>query len=82
VACNPFSPPRSPRSFIRLRTVLSHCHSCFTHLGVAVQIPVRPSNVVITKLFLNAGRKALLERKAAGGKVQKATKVSAGEKLD
>lgn len=37
---------------------------CF--LGETVDIGIRPSNVVITKLKLDKDRKALMERKAKG----------------
>jgi len=36
--------------------------------GATVQIGIHPSNVVITSLKLDADRKAILERKAAGSK--------------
>jgi large subunit ribosomal protein L26e len=36
--------------------------------GATVQIGIHPSNVVITNLKLDADRKAILERKAAGKK--------------
>ena len=42
-----------------------------THAGAVFNLPIHPSNVVITKLKMDKDRKALLERKKAAASKDK-----------
>ncbi len=44
--------------------------------GTQVDVPVQTNNVVITKLFLDDARKAILDKKAAAKQQQQKAKVS------
>lgn len=45
--------------------------------GTSVQYPIHPSNCVITELYMNGNRAAILARKAAGKKISAEKKVKA-----
>lgn len=45
--------------------------------GTSVQYPIHPSNCIITELYMNGNRAAILTRKAAGKKVSENKKVKA-----
>jgi large subunit ribosomal protein L26e len=47
--------------------------------GSSVPVGIHPSNVEITKLKINNGRKAILERKSREGKTVKKEKVQMGQ---
>lgn len=40
--------------------------------GTTAKVPIHPSNVVITQLYMNGNRQRTLDRKAAGRKVVQA----------